>query len=290
MSASLGGRERSEGKKSEHKSSSHHEYSLMEMPANNNQPQAQQQQPLIDQQQQGVVINGKKKPSSGSCSSSSSSSSSRFSLLCCCYVCCYTRSGEKKPTESTKDAPNYTNSQRETLNTILNQLQRRRGGEPPIRRMKIQLNKRRSASPSIDKQMGCNNNKQKRNLDAINNLIESRRRVVRLSIVLVLLFLFSWLPYHIISLTMDVLVYAQQTKNESSTTTTTNKSATTTTTTASSSGDDSHFIGLNIYPIALCLALANSVTNPVCYISLSHGFRNMFKTSFNRVFNCFNNV
>lgn len=215
-----------------------------------------------------------------------SSSKSKISF-CCCYLCCY--KVEKRPRSSSKLNGHSSGSRRETLNNLFQQLQLRK----PTKR---NLEKRRPASASIDRNI---NYKQKRNVEAINNLIESRRRVVRLSIVLVLLFLFSWLPYHIISLTIDVLVYTEQTNNETmtkmaSTLVSNNYTISTKTTMTAqqqqqSTGqlnNNSHFIGLNIYPIALCLALANSVTNPVCYISLSHGFRKMFKASFKRFFNC----
>lgn len=111
--------------------------------------------------------------------------------------------------------------------------------------------------------------KSPRNQLAIHKLIRSRRRVVKLLIILVLLFIFSWLPYHFMSLLIDFIFYWEQYGNKSDLS---NKQTETI----------SSMFSTHIYPVALCLALANSATNPVCYITLSHGFRNMFKTALKR--------
>ncbi|RNA37954.1 galanin receptor type 1-like [Brachionus plicatilis] len=111
--------------------------------------------------------------------------------------------------------------------------------------------------------------KSPRNQLAIHKLIRSRRRVVKLLIILVLLFIVSWLPYHFMSLLIDFIFYWEQYENKSDLS---NKQSETI----------SSLFSTHIYPVALCLALANSATNPVCYITLSHGFRNMFKTALKR--------
>lgn len=111
--------------------------------------------------------------------------------------------------------------------------------------------------------------KSPRNQLAIHKLIRSRRRVVKLLIILVLLFILSWLPYHFMSLSIDFIFYWEQYEIKSDLS---NKQSETI----------SSMFSTHVYPVALCLALANSATNPVCYITLSHGFRNMFKTALKR--------
>lgn len=105
---------------------------------------------------------------------------------------------------------------------------------------------------------------------AIHKLIRSRRRVVKLLIILVFLFLISWFPYHFMSLLIDFVLYWEH------------KFGDFTSTSKIHSETTSIMFSIHVYPIALCLALANSATNPVCFITLSHGFRNMFKTAFKR--------
>ena len=207
---------------------------------------------------------------------------------CCCQWSYHTIkiTGRKQKEERDVAA---ASQQRDTYNSLLYQ-HRIQSGEnnknPGGRRG------RRAASAQIDRICSNMNQKHKRNIEAINNLIESRRRVVRLSIILVLLFLFSWLPYHIVSLTIDSLYYLERLKQQQQ------HSSAAATNQISGSGADSlpaaapsyvssQHISIYIYPVVLCLALANSVTNPVCYITLSHGFRIMFKNSFNRVVNFF---
>ena len=135
--------------------------------------------------------------------------------------------------------------------------------------------------------------KQRGNVGAIHNLIISRRRVVKLIITLVALFLFSWLPYYFISLTIDILLYCEQIFNYSSSSNSQSlSSAILQPSNKIKQNDDtsenstvitkSQFVSIYIYPIALCLALANSATNPVCYIALSPGFKNMFKNILQR--------
>jgi hypothetical protein len=108
--------------------------------------------------------------------------------------------------------------------------------------------------------------KMKGNELAINKLIRSRRRVVKLLIVLVLLFLLSWLPFNIINFSIDLMLYRKQS----------NTKLAHNSTNENNSGEQNTTMFLSsIYPFALCLALANSATNPVCYMALSHGFRKL---------------
>ncbi len=104
-----------------------------------------------------------------------------------------------------------------------------------------------------------------RNEQNIQKLIESRKRLVKLVIILIIMFLVSWLPYHVVSLAIDFFLYWEQslTLNYYYATSSTLQTAST-----------------YVYPVTLCLALTNSTTNPVCYMTLSHGLRNMLKTSF----------
>lgn len=106
-----------------------------------------------------------------------------------------------------------------------------------------------------------------RNHTAIKRLIEGRKRVVKLVILLTFLFLASWLPYHCISLLLDIFVFkdGQSKSNEL----TNSKFAKATVT--------------YVYPITLCLALANSTFNPLCYILMTTGFFSIIKTSFNKL-------
>lgn len=78
-----------------------------------------------------------------------------------------------------------------------------------------------------------------KNEKAINKLLTSRRRVVKLLIILVVLFFISWLPYHIIGITIDLIHICQ--------------------------GDEqiSRFLVEHIFPVTLFLAHANSAQNPI---------------------------
>ncbi|CAF0943700.1 unnamed protein product [Brachionus calyciflorus] len=144
----------------------------------------------------------------------------------------------------------------------------------------LKLEKRISAEQKLNNRLNNNDRiipystsqliKSPRNQLAIHKLIRSRRRVVKLLIILVFLFILSWFPYHFMSLLIDFIFYWEQ--SEVKTDSLNNKQSETI----------SSMFSTHVYPIALCLALANSATNPVCYITLSHGFRNMFKTALKR--------
>jgi hypothetical protein len=110
--------------------------------------------------------------------------------------------------------------------------------------------------------------------NAICKLIRSRRRIVKLLIILVFLFVVSWLPYHVISLSIDFFHYFEVLKN--------NNSVSSSDVLYSSKGKIFFVLSEYVHPITLCLALANSATNPVCYCILSHNFRKMFKINFLR--------
>jgi hypothetical protein len=123
--------------------------------------------------------------------------------------------------------------------------------------------------------------RKKSNDDAINKMLRSRRRVVKLLVVLVILFVISWLPYHFVNLTISFLHYAhvyQSNKLDNSTQ-------------VNHTYDESermtyHNISEFVYQITLCLALANSATNPMCYCLLSRGFRSMFKKNISKMKAC----
>jgi hypothetical protein len=106
-----------------------------------------------------------------------------------------------------------------------------------------------------------------RNEQNIQKLIESRKRVVKLVIILIIMFLFSWLPYHVVSLVIDLFLYWEQLVHKG----------------LYVSSSNSQTTSAYVYPVTLCLALTNSTTNPVCYMLLSHGFRSMFKASFTKM-------
>lgn len=171
---------------------------------------------------------------------------------------------------------NETNGNQEAVDSLLYQLRIQKKSS------RRDLRKRRPAETEIITPY----TKHRGNSKAIHNLIRSRRRVVKLLIILVVLFLFSWLPYHAISFTIDLLLYWDQMQMFTASTIFSNKIILNDEQLNQQSAN-SKFISTYIYPIALCLALANSATNPVCYIALSHGFKNMFKSSFKRFFNCF---
>lgn len=103
-----------------------------------------------------------------------------------------------------------------------------------------------------------------RNELAVTKLINSRQRVVKLLIILLLLFVISWFPYHINNVLIDLAAiwevssidFKQTNKNFLSKT-----------------------LIEQLFPISFCLALANSATNPVCFIALSQSFREKVKAS-----------
>lgn len=89
-----------------------------------------------------------------------------------------------------------------------------------------------------------------KNEKAIHNLLNSRRRVVKLLIILVFLFFISWLPYHIVGITIDLMhIYY---------------------------GDEQElvmrFLVEQIFPLTLFLAHANSAQNPICFLILRRDF------------------
>jgi len=103
-----------------------------------------------------------------------------------------------------------------------------------------------------------------KNEHAFNKLIRSRQRVVKLLIILLLLFIISWLPFHINGILIDLAAIWE----------------------VNSVGGQHKGKGLysdtlveQLFPISLCLALANSAVNPVCFIALSQSFREKFKAS-----------
>ena len=111
----------------------------------------------------------------------------------------------------------------------------------------------------------------------MHRLIQSRRGIVKLLIVLVILFVISWLPYHLISLLIEILHYIEISHSNHSIQRLTmpiqeNLNSTQTKT--------HEVLSEYVHPVTLCLALANSATNPVCYCILSNGFRKMFKINF----------
>ena len=102
-----------------------------------------------------------------------------------------------------------------------------------------------------------NTNRFKQNEIAIYKLLKSRRRVVKLLVILVILFLISWLPYHLIAFTIDLILFSKEKWNLSP-------------------NQIEHVLNIFsrfVYPVVLCFALGNSVSNAICYMVLSHGFR-----------------
>jgi len=122
-----------------------------------------------------------------------------------------------------------------------------------------------------------NNKKVASMRNQMKNLIKNRRGIVKLLIVLVILFVISWLPYHLVSLLIEILYYIEISKSSDSMQHLSphkldNLNATQT---------KAHEVLTEyVHPVTLCLALANSATNPVCYCILSNGFRKMFKINF----------
>ena len=124
----------------------------------------------------------------------------------------------------------------------------------------------------------------RRNEIAIFKLIKSRKRVVKLLIILVMLFMCSWLPYHIIAISIEIILFREEKYKPID-----NVSSDFSTSNIKPTDDDgetiSSLLSKNIYPMVLCIALANSASNPVCYMALSHGFRNKLISSFKSCFN-----
>nr|QVK45907.1 G protein-coupled receptor [Proales similis] len=115
------------------------------------------------------------------------------------------------------------------------------------------------AVPSMDAESFCSQTA------AVNRLIKSRRRVVKLLIVLVILFALSWLPFHIITFVVDFLILMDEKNHQLEI------------------NELNSFIVRYIHPLTLCLALANSLTNPVCFMTLNQSFRSMMCSAFRRV-------
>lgn len=97
-----------------------------------------------------------------------------------------------------------------------------------------------------------------RNEQAIMRLIESRKRLVRLLIILVVLFFISWLPFHIVSITID-MIHLHQTDIQNF---------------------SYRFLIEHIFPVTLFLAHANSAQNPVCFLLVRRDFLKNFKMKF----------
>lgn len=125
-----------------------------------------------------------------------------------------------------------------------------------VESLNYQLEITRKSRASRSSSLVCENS---RNEQAIMRLIESRKRVVKLLIVLVVVFFISWLPYHIVSIAIDVMHICQA---------------------------DIHtnfFIILteHIFPVTLFLAHANSAQNPICFLLLRRDFLKNFKLKLN---------
>jgi hypothetical protein len=124
----------------------------------------------------------------------------------------------------------------------------------------------------------------RRNEIAIFKLIKSRKRVVKLLIILVMLFMCSWLPYHIIAISIEIILFREE-KFKPTDSTVTNEFNNRNVKSLDDGGETiSSLLSKNIYPMVLCIALANSASNPVCYMALSHGFRNKIISSFKSCF------
>ena len=86
---------------------------------------------------------------------------------------------------------------------------------------------------------------------AINKLIKSRQRVVKFLIILLVLFILSWLPYHINQLLGDFASIWEANFISGN---------------LAESSLISKTLIEHLFPISLCLALANSATTPMCFI------------------------
>ncbi len=118
----------------------------------------------------------------------------------------------------------------------------------------LRINKRQQTAQNTD----LTPTSASKNENAINNLFKSRRRVVRLLVVLVVLFFISWMPYHIISITIDLLYIFNI--------------------------DDQHFVLTilveKIFPFTLFLAHTNSAQNPICFFLIRKNFTKKFFNKF----------
>ncbi len=111
------------------------------------------------------------------------------------------------------------------------------------------------------RQKSLTNIKKNQNEQAIIKLIESRRRIVRLLVVLVTLFFISWLPYHIMSILIDLMHIIQLTDD--------NKNIL-------------RVLNELIFPITLFMAHANSAQNPICFLIMRQDIQKSIKKFFNR--------
>ena len=88
------------------------------------------------------------------------------------------------------------------------------------------------------------------NPEYVQRVINGRRRIVRMLILLVAIFAALWFPYHVINIYLDL-----------------NRSV-----------GSSPAIAIYGYPVVQWLALANSSTNPICYCFMSKSFRDSFRS------------
>lgn len=90
----------------------------------------------------------------------------------------------------------------------------------------------------------CSDELHRKTSDSSSTVMMGRKRVARMLIVLIALFISCWLPYNIFSLSLDV---------------------------------SSHITDALILPFTLCLAHAHSAVNPVLYWFLNKNFRHSIR-------------
>lgn len=124
----------------------------------------------------------------------------------------------------------------------------------------LELNRNRSREDSYNSKSSV------RKHAALVKLIEGRQNIVKLVIVLIVLFLICWLPYHCVSLVIDFLIFVDNQRKTNSLI----------------SSRAASLLSQYIYPSTLILALSYSAANPICYMAFTPGVFSMLKTAFRR--------
>lgn len=165
----------------------------------------------------------------------------------------------------------YSIAREESISTILNE-----SSQGMLSRFVSRIDRLRANTPNQHKKLAvnsliyqlkvCGNQRGRQSIrtkSAIHKLIEGRRKVVKLLIVLIVVFLLCWLPYRCVSLFIDFLLYIDA-KNKSNKMTNSELART---------------ITDYVYPTTLCLALLNSSANCVVYMAFTPGVFTMLKSA-----------
>jgi len=114
------------------------------------------------------------------------------------------------------------------------------------------------------------------NKTTYEKILASRRKVVKTVIIMFMLFTISWMPYHLISITIDVHNLINISKE--------NNTVKFNNIEFPKIDKTVEFLSEKVYHITLCLALSNSAINPIAFCLLNRGLRRILNTTINRLF------